>query len=106
MRIFSKSTLKAFWEKHPETQTQLQTWCNAHQKADWKSPADIKKGFDPKASVLKAGRMVYDVCGGAYRLIAEYNFAWSAVFVKFIGTHQEYDQIDANTVEIKKSDKT
>lgn len=50
--------------------------------------------------------MVYDVCGGAYRLIAEYNFDWPAVFVKFIGTHQEYDQIDANTVEIKKSDKT
>ncbi len=96
-RIFSKGTLRQFWEKHPETEQFLKTWYETAMKSDWKSPNDVKNAY-ANASILKNQRVVFNIKGNAYRLIVKFNFEKQWMFVRFIGTHQEYDNINANTI--------
>jgi mRNA interferase HigB len=96
-RIFSKSTLGEFWERYPDSEQYLKTWHETVKKADWKSPADVKQTYS-NASILKSNRIVFNIKGNSYRLIAKFNFEKQWVFIRFIGTHQEYDKIDANTI--------
>jgi mRNA interferase HigB len=96
-RIFSKGTLRQFWEKHPETEQYLKTWHETAMKSDWKSPNDVKNTY-ANASILKNQRVVFNIKGNAYRLIVKFNFEKQWMFVRFIGTHQEYDKINANTI--------
>lgn len=96
-RIFSKSTLKAFWEKHADAEQYLKTWHETVKYADWKTPADIKMTY-ANASILKNNRIVFNIKGNSYRLIAKFNFEKQWVFIRFIGTHSDYDKIDANTI--------
>lgn len=96
-RIFSKVTLRQFWEKHPETEQYLKTWHEPAMKSDWKSPNDVKNTY-ANASILKNQRVVFNIKGNAYRLIVKFNFEKQWMFVRFIGTHQEYDKINANTI--------
>lgn len=96
-RIFSKGTLRQFWEKHPETEQFLKTWYETAMKSDWKSPNDVKNAY-ANASILKNQRVVFNIKGNAYRLIVKFNFEKQWMFVRFIGTHQEYDKINANTI--------
>lgn len=97
MRIIARSTLAAFWESHPETEASLAHWVNVAKAASWKSATDVRADFS-KAKVLNGERVRFEVAGGDYRLIVAFDFKRSIAFVKFIGTHAEYDRIDALTV--------
>ncbi len=96
-RIFSKSTLRAFWEIHAETEQYLKTWYETVKNADWKTLNDVKQTY-ANASILKNNRIVFNIVGNSYRLIAKFNFEKQWIFIRFIGTHIEYDKIDANTI--------
>jgi len=96
-RIFAKSTLRKFWEKHADSEQYLKTWYNTTMSSNWRNPHDIKKTY-PNASILKNGRVVFNIKGNSYRLVVKFNFEKQWAFVRFIGTHSEYDNIDANTI--------
>lgn len=96
-RIFAKSTLRAFWEVHPDSEQYLKTWFDTAMNSDWKSPNDVKQTY-ASASILKDGRIVFNLRGNSYRLVAKFNFQKQWIFIRFIGTHAEYDKIDANTI--------
>ena len=96
-RIFAKSTLRKYWEEFPETEQYLKTWYDTAMNSDWKTPSDVKQTY-AKASILKSGRIVFNIKGNSYRLIVKFNFEKQWAFIRFIGTHSEYDSIDANTI--------
>ena len=96
-RIFAKSTLRSFWDKHADAEHYLKTWYETVKSAKWKTPNDVKQNF-VNASILKDSRIVFNIRGNNYRLIAKFNFQKQWVFIRFIGTHAEYDQIDADTI--------
>lgn len=96
-RIFSKSTLREFWEKYPDCEQHLKTWYDTVINADWDSPNDIKQTF-ASASILRNGRVVFNVKGNSYRLLVRINFEKKWLFIRFIGTHKQYDDINANTI--------
>lgn len=96
-RIFAKSTLREYWEKQLDTEQYLKTWYDMAMSADWKSPADVKQTY-ANASILKNSRIVFNIKGNSYRLITKFNFEKQWIFIRFIGTHKEYDKIDANTI--------
>jgi len=97
MRIISHGNLSAFWAKHPETRSALERWTAVIKAADCGTTAEVQALFS-KAKVLNRERVRFEVSGGDYRLIAAFKFKNRLVFVKFIGTHAEYDHIDAFTV--------
>jgi mRNA interferase HigB len=99
MRVISLQTLKTYWETHPETKQQLLAWYDEVVSAQWVQPADIKERF-ASASILKNRRVVFNIKGNQYRLIVAVAYKIGVVYVKFIGTHKEYDEVDAETVEI------
>lgn len=94
MRLIARSTLAAFWEAHPETRASLQHWITVLAKAHWQSTAEVQSSFS-KAKVLNAERVRFEVAGGNYRLVVAFRFDVQIAFVKFIGTHKQYDAIDA-----------
>jgi mRNA interferase HigB len=100
MRVIALSTLKAFWERNPShadvTEPAL-AWYRHTLKADWASPADVKADFR-HASILRDGRVVFNIAGNKYRLVVWINYPYRVVYVRFIGTHAQYDQIDAQTI--------
>ena len=96
-RIFAKSTLRQFWQRRPDSEQYLKTWYNVAMISNWKTPNDVKKSY-ANASVLKDNRIVFNVKGNSYRLVAKFNFEKQFIFIRFIGTHSEYDKIDANTI--------
>ena len=96
-RIFAKSTLRDFWEKHPDSEQYLKTWYDTASTSNWESPNDVKKSY-ANASILKNGRVVFNVKGNSYRLIVRFNFEKQWAFIRFIGSHSEYDKIDANNI--------
>ncbi len=97
MRVIAKKILREFWEKQTDAQEQLKTWHNEALKAKWTNPIDIKAQY-PKASILKGGRVVFNICGNKYRLIVQINYLREWVFIRFIGTHSDYDSINADTI--------
>ena len=97
MRVIAKKILREFWEKHADSENQLKTWFKEASKANWSSPNDIKNEY-PKASILKAGRVVFNIFGNKYRLIVHINYQRKWVFIRYIGTHNEYDNIDAEKI--------
>jgi mRNA interferase HigB len=96
-RIFAKSTLRIFWELHPDSEQYLKTWFDTAMNSSWKSPNEIKQTY-ANASILKDGRVVFNIKGNTYRLVTKLNFEKQWIFIRFIGTHEEYDKIDANTI--------
>jgi mRNA interferase HigB len=96
-RIFAKSTLREFWEKFPDSEQYLKTWYDTAMISNWKSPSDVKQTY-ATASILKEGRIVFNIKGNSYRLVAKFNFEKQWIFIRFIGSHKEYDRINANTI--------
>lgn len=96
-QILAKSTLKKFWEKHADSEQYLKTWYDTAMNSNWESPSDIKQSF-ANASILKDSRVVFNIKGNSYRLIVKFNFEHQLAFIRFIGTHKEYDKIDANNI--------
>jgi len=89
--------LRNFWEIHRDAEQYLKTWYDTALNANWKSPGDIKNTY-ANASILKNGRMVFNIKGNSYRLVVRFNFEKEWAFIRFIGTHKDYDTIDANTI--------
>jgi len=100
MRIVSKRTLREFWETHPRgasARASLQIWHTTVEHAEWATPADVKATY-PHASILKNGRVVFNIGGNKFRLVAAINYGKQVVYIRFVGTHHEYDDIDAEAV--------
>lgn len=98
MHIVSLPPLLSFIAVHAEARQAVLAWCDEVKKARWRQPADIKAQY-AHASILKNRRVVFNLKGNDYRLIVAVAYNVGFVYVKFIGTHAEYDVIDANTVE-------
>jgi mRNA interferase HigB len=96
-RMIAKSTLRNFWEKHANSEDYLKTWYDTARNANWKSPRDIKKTY-ASASILSNNRVVFNIKGNHYRLIVKFNYDRQWAFIRFIGTHAEYDKINAETI--------
>jgi mRNA interferase HigB len=99
MRIVSLQTLRTYWEANPEVEQQLRAWHDEVISQKWEQPADIKARY-ASASILKKRRVVFNIKGNKYRLIVAVAFNVGVVYIKFIGTHKEYDEVDAETVEM------
>jgi mRNA interferase HigB len=99
MRVIAVSTLRAFWERHPDAEQPLKAWYEEAKSAAWNQPADIKAQYR-SASVLKNRRVVFNIKGNDYRLIVAIAYRLRIVYVKFVGTHKAYDAVDAETVEM------
>ena len=100
MRVIALSNLKKFWDKNPqyfETKEPILAWYRITLRADWASPSDVKADFG-NASILRDGRVVFNIGGNKYRLIVWINYPYRIVYVRFIGTHAQYDEIDAQTI--------
>ncbi len=97
MRVIARNVLVSFWGKHPEAKVSLERWHTIVRAAQWTSTDEVQKAA-PKAKVLNRERVRFEVAGGNYRLVAAFDFRRQIAFVKFIGTHAEYDRIDALTV--------
>ena len=100
MKIVSVKILKKFWDDYPDSEQHLKAWVDEVKQVTWKQPADIKEKYR-SASVLKSRRVVFNIKGNHYRLIVAIAYQFGAVYVKFIGTHVQYDAIDAETVELE-----
>ena len=99
MRIIARHTLIDFAARHPDAAKSLRSWEAVTRAATWQTTGDVQATFS-KAKVLNAERARFEVSGGDYRLIAAFDFRRSIAFIKFIGTHAEYDRVDALTVSL------
>ena len=97
MRIIAKRTLRAFWEKDHRVEQSLKSWYAIAAKADWSSPADVKEAYG-NASIIGNDRVVFNIGGNRYRLIVRFDYRHGIGFVRFVGTHAEYDAVDASMV--------
>jgi mRNA interferase HigB len=96
-RIIAKRTLREFWEKHADSEQYLKTWYETAKNSTWNSPNEVKEIYI-NASILKDGRVVFNIKGNSYRLIVKFNYVRQWAFIRFIGTHAEYDKIDADII--------
>jgi mRNA interferase HigB len=96
MRVIARNTLVGFWGEHPETKVSLERWYRLVRAAYWASTAEVRKAA-PNAKVLNRDRVRFEIAGGNYRLVAAFDFRRQIAFVKFIGTHAEYDRVDVLT---------
>jgi len=97
MRIIAKSTLRQFWEKYPDSEDSLLAWHEEALKADWADPHQLKMHFH-HASILKNSRVVFNIKGNEYRLVVKINYPYRIIYIRFLGTHSQYNQIDAETI--------
>ena len=100
MRVIARRTLKAFIESRPEygdARQPVLAWYRQVLRADWASPVDVKRDV-VTASILKDGRVVFNIAGNKYRVVVWINYPYRVVYVRFIGTHAQYDRIDAQTI--------
>ena len=92
MRIFSKGTLREFWEKYPDARASLETWYMIVESMTFETPNEIVSFFKG-ADTVKNNRVVFNICRNKYRLIVKFEYQFQFAFVRFIGTHKEYDKI-------------
>jgi mRNA interferase HigB len=99
MRIISRRALRDFWEQpgRGDAEQPLRAWFREASHADWATPADVKAAFATE-SIVGNSRVVFNVAGNKYRLVVRVNYAYRILYVQFVGTHREYDQIDVTTV--------
>lgn len=101
MRVIAVSTLRAFWAVHADSEQQLKAWFEEAQAAQWQSPAEIKEHYR-SASILKNGRVVFNIAGNKYRLVVAVLFSSQIVLIKFVGTHEAYNKIDAQSIDFSR----
>lgn len=97
MRVIAKKTLRVFLGNHTDCKQQLKAWYQETSKADWTGPKQVKIEY-PSASFLAYNRVVFNIKGNHYRLIVRINYDYEMVWIRFIGTHAEYNKIDAKTI--------
>lgn len=97
MRIIAKRTLRDFWRRHPDAEGPLKAWYSEARQADWQQPQDVKDRF-ARASIVGGNRVVFDIGGNNYRLVVKINSPYRVVYIRFVGTHAEYDRIDVEHI--------
>ena len=98
MQIIAKRTLRQYWDRYPAAETPLRTWHARVNKATWTGPADVKAMFGTAVDFVRDNRLVFDLGGNKFRLIVQVAYRFQRVLVKFVGSHADYDRIDAETV--------
>lgn len=97
MRVIARKTLADYWKKMPTAEQELSAWFKEAEHATWKTPADVKAKYG-NASILKEGRVVFNISGNNYRLVVKINYGFQIAYIRFVGTHKEYDKIDAQVI--------
>ena len=100
MRVIALSTLRAFWTSraaYSDAREPTLAWYRHVLRADWRTPAEVKQEFG-SASILRGGRVVFNVAGNKYRIVVWINYPYRVVYIRFIGTHAQYDRINAQTI--------
>ena len=97
MRIIALRALREFWKKHPDAEVPLRAWYALASRAPWRNPSDIKAAYR-NASFLANNRVVFNIKGNDYRLVVAVHYNRGLMFVRFVGTHEEYDRVDASLV--------
>jgi mRNA interferase HigB len=103
VRIIARKTLKQFWEQHPTAEQALLAWSEETENADWNSPQQLKEHYR-NASILSNKRVVFNIKGNDFRLLVDIEYKLKIVFIVWIGTHKEYDNIDAKNIDYVKPD--
>ena len=104
MRIIAINTLRSYWENHPVCEQSLKAWVQEVQISNWNTPQELKLKYR-NASVLTGKRIVFNIGGNKFRLLVDIEFRLKIVFVVWLGTHAEYDLIDAKTITYAKANK-
>ena len=99
MRVIAVGTLKAFWERHAQAEQPLKAWYDEAKAAIWMTPQDIKSSY-ASASFIRNNRVVFNIKGNDYRLVVAVAYKIQIVYIKFVGTHAEYDDVDASSIEV------
>ena len=97
MRVISRRPLNELAKRCPDAKAQLEAWFHEAEAAVWANPAEVKAAY-ANASILKGSRVVFNICGNKYRLIVKINYSYSVVYIRFAGTHRQYDQINAQDI--------
>ena len=97
MRIISNKILREFWQNHSNAEQPLKAWHSRTKQARWKSADDVKKDYR-NASFVANNRIIFNIKGNNYRLIVSMNYMYQLIYIRFVGTHKEYDSVDAKNV--------
>lgn len=97
MRVITRTPLREYGERVPAVRHYLDAWYIEAKKATWKTPAEVQARY-ATASILKGGRVVFNIGGNKHRLVVHINYEYGKIFVRFIGSHKEYDKINAETI--------
>src|SRR5437764_15489621 len=99
MRVIARRTLRTFWEKpaHRDAEQPLKAWFREAARADWANPSDVKAAYR-NASIVANDRIMFNIAGNKYRLVVRVNYPYRVVYIRFIGTHRQYDRIDVTEV--------
>jgi len=104
MHLIAKRTLIQFYEKYPAAKQQLLAWAAFVEKAEWEKPGDVVEAL-PKTDVINSKQVIFNIKGNDYRLIADIEYRFRKVFIVWIGTHAQYDKINAKNVKYNKNNK-
>jgi mRNA interferase HigB len=96
MRIIAKRTLREFWARYPDAEDPLLAWYREVEKEDWNKPSQVKDKY--RSASFVGDRVVFNIKGNDYRLVVKINYPYRVVYVRFVGTHEEYDEIDVQEV--------
>ncbi len=96
MRVIAKSRLREFWQRFPDAEGPLLAWFREVEKEDWNSPAKVKEKY--RSASFVGNRVVFNIKGNTYRLVVLINYSLRIVFIRFIGTHEEYDAVNVKEV--------
>lgn len=97
MRIIALRTLREFWEEHPDSEQQLRAWYQKAVGAEWRTPAEVKEAYR-SASILANNRVIFNIKGNDYRLVVRIRYDIQIIYIRFVGSHTEYDKIDSATI--------
>lgn len=98
MNVIARKTLKTFWGKYPQAETPLGIWYEIISKGTWSGPADLKNAFGNNVDFVGDNRVIFDIGGNKYRLVVHFSYKFKTALIKFVGTHEEYNSVNAETV--------
>ena len=102
MRVIAVKTLKQFWEREHQAEQPLKSWYDEAEKANWQSPQELKSQYK-NASILTDKRVIFNIHGNSYRLIADIEYRLQIIFIVWVGTHIDYDKINAKKIAYVKA---
>ena len=97
MRIIARRTLRDYWERYPQAEQPLKAWFREAASANWAGPEDVKRRYR-HASILKGNRVIFNIAGNRYRLVMQINYDFRIIYIRFVGSHGDYDKVNAETI--------